>query len=256
MGSSRESEIFRDKIEVSLDGRQIFYLFFGGAVVATLVFVLGVMVGRRVEARSVAEVGGDVVSDPLAALDKLERGSELAFPSALRGGTEPLGEVDRTLAAATGGPSSRKPVDKPDSQKSEDKAQTSSDEAVKSPVEKKAHREERSAKPAQKEPANRAEDKGEADEAEPPKAERAKDSPRFTLQVGSFQQEPEAQALAQRLREADSSVAPKIVRADLPDKGTYYRVRVGGFPSFEAALEAKGAFENEHHIIAYVTRLK
>ena len=42
-----DSELYKDKIEVSLDGRQIFYLFFGGAVVACLVFVLGVMVGRR-----------------------------------------------------------------------------------------------------------------------------------------------------------------------------------------------------------------
>ena len=47
-----EPELYKDKIEVSLDGRQIFYLFFGGAVVACLVFVLGVMVGRRLEARS------------------------------------------------------------------------------------------------------------------------------------------------------------------------------------------------------------
>src|SRR5690606_40443237 len=48
---SREAELYKDKIEVSLDGRQIFYLFFGGAVIVGLVFVLGVMVGRRVEAR-------------------------------------------------------------------------------------------------------------------------------------------------------------------------------------------------------------
>src|ERR1041384_6132748 len=48
---TREPELYKDKIEVSLDGRQIFYLFFGGAVIVGLVFVLGVMVGRRVEAR-------------------------------------------------------------------------------------------------------------------------------------------------------------------------------------------------------------
>jgi hypothetical protein len=45
---SREAELYKDKIEVSLDGRQIFYLFFGGSVIVGLVFVLGVMVGRRV----------------------------------------------------------------------------------------------------------------------------------------------------------------------------------------------------------------
>ncbi|HRK48052.1 MAG TPA: hypothetical protein PK324_20635 [Nocardioides sp.] len=49
MTRTSEPELYKDKIEVSLDGRQIFYLFFGGAVVACLVFVLGVMVGRRLE---------------------------------------------------------------------------------------------------------------------------------------------------------------------------------------------------------------
>ena len=48
---SREPELYKDKIEVSLDSRQIFYLFFGGAVIVGVVFVLGVLVGRRVEAR-------------------------------------------------------------------------------------------------------------------------------------------------------------------------------------------------------------
>ena len=59
---SRETELYKDKIEVSLDGRQIFYLFFGGAVIVGMVFVLGVMVGRRVEARGHVErahAGGD-----------------------------------------------------------------------------------------------------------------------------------------------------------------------------------------------------
>lgn len=34
---SHDPEIYRDKIEVSLDGRQIFYLFFGGAAIVGLV---------------------------------------------------------------------------------------------------------------------------------------------------------------------------------------------------------------------------
>ena len=44
----RDADRFKDKVEVSLDSRQIFFLFFGGAVVACLVFVLGVMVGKRI----------------------------------------------------------------------------------------------------------------------------------------------------------------------------------------------------------------
>ena len=97
---SREAELYKDKIEVSLDGRQIFYLFFGGAVIVGLVFVLGVMVGRRVEARGHtdrARVAATV--DPLAALDRLEGGSALSFQGALRGAEAPISDVEKQIAA-------------------------------------------------------------------------------------------------------------------------------------------------------------
>src|SRR5688572_25583231 len=97
---SREAELYKDKIEVSLDGRQIFYLFFGGAVIVGLVFVLGVMVGRRVEARGHtdrARVAATV--DPLAALDRLEGGSALSFQGALRGAEAPVSDVEKQIAA-------------------------------------------------------------------------------------------------------------------------------------------------------------
>src|SRR6188472_556632 len=97
---ARDSELYKDKIEVSLDGRQIFYLFFGGAVIVGLVFVLGVMVGRRVEARGHvdrARVAATV--DPLAALDRLEGGGNLSFQGALRGGDMPASDVEKQIAA-------------------------------------------------------------------------------------------------------------------------------------------------------------
>jgi cell division protein FtsN len=97
---SREAELYKDKIEVSLDGRQIFYLFFGGSVIVGLVFVLGVMVGRRVEARGHtdrARVAATV--DPLAALDRLEGGGGLSFQGALRGAEGPVSDVEKTIAA-------------------------------------------------------------------------------------------------------------------------------------------------------------
>src|SRR5262249_38479010 len=81
------TEPFKDKIEVSLDGRQIFYLFFGGAVIVGLVFVLGVMVGRRVEARGhVDHAHTTAAADPLTALDRLDSGGrgELSFQRTLR----------------------------------------------------------------------------------------------------------------------------------------------------------------------------
>ena len=63
----RNAERWRDKIEVRLDNRQVFFLFFGSAMVACLLFVLGVIVGKRLESRGRAEMPS--VQDPLAALD-------------------------------------------------------------------------------------------------------------------------------------------------------------------------------------------
>jgi cell division protein FtsN len=111
---SREPELYKDKIEVSLDGRQIFYLFFGGAVIVGLVFVLGVMVGRRVEARGhLDRADTQTAGDPLAALDRLERSDKLSFHGALTGAEAPtdveraIGELDKRRAAG-------RPESKPD----------------------------------------------------------------------------------------------------------------------------------------------
>jgi len=113
---SREPELYKDKIEVSLDGRQIFYLFFGGAAIVGLVFVLGVMVGRRVEARGhLDRADTQSTSDPLAALDRLERTDSFAFRGALTGSAAPV-EVDKAIAelerkrAAAGGAHKVEPV--------------------------------------------------------------------------------------------------------------------------------------------------
>src|SRR5687767_11662075 len=101
----RDADRIRDKLEVSLDGRQVFFLFFGGAVVACLVFVLGVMVGKRLEGRErvARKAVTSAAVDPLAALDELGAdekadgaGDELAFQSALADKTNqrPLGPAD------------------------------------------------------------------------------------------------------------------------------------------------------------------
>jgi cell division septation protein DedD len=118
---SREPDSYKDKIEVSLDSRQIFYMFFGGAVIVGLVFVLGVMVGRRVEARGhVDRAQTGTAVDPLAALDRLEAGSGLSFQGALTGGDttseveKTIGEIEKARAQAGGDkPTAPAVADKP-----------------------------------------------------------------------------------------------------------------------------------------------
>jgi cell division septation protein DedD len=217
----RDADRFKDKVEVSLDSRQIFFLFFGGAVVACLVFVLGVMVGKRLEARDrVAKRAGTSASmDPLAALDELSadeqaQGDDLAFPTALTGAArEPLGAADTAPAVTPPKPAPSPPA------------------AEAKPAE---------AKPAEAKPA----------EAKPVKADGKK---KFTLQISSFQDKAEADSFVAKLR--SQGYKPFIVTSEVPDRGIFYRVRIGEYASHEDALEAKSTFEKKEHIIAYVTRL-
>ncbi|HWN67082.1 MAG TPA: SPOR domain-containing protein [Haliangium sp.] len=228
-----DTELFKDKIEISLDGRQIFYLFFGGAVLASLVFVLGVMVGRRVEARAHVDnqPATSAALDPLAALDELARRpvamaeEDLAFPAALAGGVQqPLGELDRVLASTTPVPAA---VARPASAAPASPAKPGDDGArpARAEVTEPEHTEQRADK---KQPA------------------------RFTLQLSSFQDRAEANAFFEKLRGAGQD--PYVTESQV-DGQTWYRVRLGHYLSYDAAVEAKLDFEKRQHIIAYVTRL-
>jgi DedD protein len=251
-----ETELFKDKIEISLDGRQVFYLFFGGAVIACLVFVLGVMVGKRVEARAhVADSATtDTALDPLAALDQLDaEDSELAFPRALAGNVAPLGAVDQALVARS------------------EAAAPSQPEAAKAPAAaKEPAPEKKAAEPPEPEAESKPEPKPEAESKPEPKpkaepkpepepeaskpAEVDRDQARFTLQISSFQDRVEADTLRDQMNAA--GYKPYIVEAEVPGKGIWYRVRLGFYGSYDDAIAAKQTFESDQQIIAYVTRVK
>jgi DedD protein len=231
-----DTELFKDKIEISLDGRQIFYLFFGGAVLASLVFVLGVMVGRRVEARAHVDdrPATSAALDPLAALDELARRpvamaeEDLAFPAELAGGgaQRPLGEVDRVLASAT---PTQTPVAARPANASAAKATHDRPAEAAKPTRAEVTEPEHTAQPADKKPTHK-----------------------FTLQLSSFQDRAEANAFFEKLRQAGQD--PYVTESQV-DGQTWYRVRLGRYPSYDAAIEAKMDFEKRQHIIAYVTRL-
>jgi DedD protein len=219
---SREPELYKDKIEVSLDGRQIFYLFFGGAVIVGLVFVLGVMVGRRVEARGhVDRAKTQAAVDPLAALDRLEGGNGLSFQGALRGADVPKPDVEKQIDERALAHEEPKPA-KADAKKPEVKPDVKPD-----------------AKPEVKADAK-------ADAKPEPKS-------RFTLQLSSFQDKTEAEAYLQQLK-TNGQPNAYVTEADVDGK-TFYRVRLGNYRSLEAANDAKADFEKSSKKTVSVMKL-
>src|SRR3954468_1729910 len=98
----RDLDRWKDKVELSLDGRQIFFLFFGSAIAACLIFVLGVLIGKRIEARALA-LQPAPIEDPLAALDQLGDADEadegLTFHKALTPpkAEKPAGETKKAV---------------------------------------------------------------------------------------------------------------------------------------------------------------
>jgi len=266
--ATREPELYKDKVEVSLDGRQIFYLFFGGAVVVGLVFVLGVMVGRRVESRS--HVDGlsrldpsRAGADPLAALDGLES-RKLSFQATLTKGEQKTAveqQIDDLAkaradvkAAPTAKPLEGKPENKeakPENKeaKPENKADKKKADKVTEPVTKPA------VKPEKKKPAV-VEERVNADVitvVDKPADKPVETKGKFTLQLSSFQDKHEAETFLSSVKAAGYQAY--VTEAEVSGKGTFYRVRMGKYTSFESANDAKLDVEKAIKKSASVMRL-
>ena len=253
-----ERDLYRDKIEVSLDGKQVFYLFFGGAVIASLVFVVGVMVGKRLESRAHADQATSAElarHDPLAALDMLAAGGgdALSFPNELR---EARSDAPIEVADPKK-PTPSAAEKKAEALKAEADAKAKADAAkaeAKALAEKKNADLEAKAKAKAKADADaKAKAKAKAKAAKKT-ASADKKSGKFTLQLSSFQSEAEAEAFYNQLRK--SGYRPYISRAEVPGKGTWFRVRLGKYADYPAAVAAKSKFEKRQKIIAYVTRIR
>lgn len=90
--------------------------------------------------------------------------------------------------------------------------------------------------PAPKAPEQRAEAKTEkppAPQPAPPAPSAAAPGQAFTVQISAVKSEAEARRLTERLRQ--SGYAAHVEATVLPDKSTWYRVRMGEFPTRESA---------------------
>jgi len=257
----RDLDRWKDKVEISLDGRQIFFLFFGSAVAACLIFVVGVLIGKRIEARALAMQPAPI-EDPLAALDQLGDADEadegLTFHKAL---TPPKAELPKKpekpvveAKKAEPKPQPAKVVEKPapapaiadDSADDEEPAAAAKPPEPKKP-EVAAAKKPEAPKPAL--PAARPQVVQQQATAKKPDATAS----HFTLQLSAFPDKSDAEEFMRKIQ--SSGYKPFLVASEIPGKGVFYRVRVGDYGSRQAAVDAKSEFERKQRIIAYVAKL-
>jgi DedD protein len=242
----RDLERWKDQVELSLDGRQIFFLFFGSAVAACVIFVAGVLVGKRIEQRACTP---PAVADPLAVLDQMGTGEDegLTFHEAL-GRREVRGrrvEPGRHV-------------------RQEGRPETAT---VSTPVTARAPASGAEAPAAR--PAVATVEGKEAKEGKKPESAGAgthkpeaamavavihkPNDERYTLHISAFSEKGDAEDFLHRIQAA--GYRPSLVQSEIPGRGMFYRVRVGDFTSKKAALEAKSEFERRQRLPVYVARL-
>jgi len=215
---------WKDKVELTLDNRQIFFLFFGLSVVGCFVFALGVMVGRRVEFDPVGE-GQAAPQSGLALLDEVSTDEPTTYGKALQ---EPAplpaalpDAVDEP--AMPGAPDADAEPDKPGSKLAGKPGKPA-------------------AAPAKPEVIAAA-----GSNAAAPAAGR-----HFTLQMKAFAKPEDAEAFAAPLRANGHDIR---VEAHEIKGRIWHRVRMGEFETWEEGLQAKSDFEKHEKTIAYVVRL-
>lgn len=303
----RDAHRMKEKFDVSLDNRQIVSLLIAGIVVMGAVFVLGVVVGKKLSGDAQTAAAPDLLSaldanaqvlhdarkePPLTFPDELTRKTATeslpplpavkpaakpeapkataaakpepkpaeaakvaakpeARPAALTPTPDPdTGELPAMDAAEEDAIAAGKPVAKPAAEPVKVAAAAKPEvkpEPVKGKVEETPVATRTAARDGgMKEAIARA----QALPPEPPRPAEAVKGGAFTLQLSAFQTRPDADRFAARLR--DRGYAPYILAAEVPGKGTWYRVRMGSFASKEAAGRYLADFKRETQLDAYV----
>jgi len=240
---------WQDRLELKLDNRQVFFLFFGSAVVACMLFVLGVMVGKRIESRGQADAAP--VTDPLAALDRARQPppgvaapAELSFPNRLIKAPAPVATPKPAKPAAPKlakvalpppAAAAPKPVAAP-------KVVAAAPAAPKLVASAPAAPKPVAAAPAAPKVVAGAPAAPKSVAAAPAAPSKGK----FTLQLSTFATAAEAAAFAGKYP------GSFVISGDVPGKGNVFRVRYGNFASYKDATAAKESFEQEHNMIALV----
>jgi cell division septation protein DedD len=238
--------------EIQLNGKQLVFLFMASTVVAVVIFLCGVMVGRGVRAQratELTEASTDAGTDPTAVTQILPPATTsassssntpvasqetLTYPSRLEGQEPPeetLKEQVAPVATTLAAPSA--PREKPV-------------EIVAPPSAKAVPAK---AAPANIAPANPANLANSANPANPTTAEPAGNG--FVVQVAAVNDRREAETIARRLA---GKGYPSFVTT--PGKGTpnMFRVRIGKYPDRRAAEAIANRLEKEEQFKPWITR--
>ncbi|MCU1277308.1 MAG: Sporulation domain protein, partial [bacterium] len=254
----RDLDRWKDKVEISLDGRQIFFLFFGSAVAACLIFVVGVLIGKRIEARALA-LQPAAIEDPLAALDQLGDADEVDEGLTFHKALTPVRAEKATVEPkkADRGDKADK-ADKPEKAPAEaKKVELKAPPAVSKPAvasavaDDKADDDDKSEARPVVEPKSVEAKSVEAKKVEPirplPSPPRPQALPaarpqvvqqsaakkpdataaHFTLQLSAFPDKADAEEFMRKIQSA--GYKPFLVASEIPGKGVFYRVRVGDY---------------------------
>ena len=256
----------KDKVDFSLDNRQIFFLFFGLSVVGCFVFAMGVMVGKRGELHQLQEMQEVAQADSIVLLDEEPLVADAGF--SFKDGLQ--------RPATDGLPATRDPSVAPrdeETVKAERDAALGSKSLKKSGSNKKLPAIPAPSKPASapnklpplagsvdpapvapvapvstaivEKPATDSVLAAVQGEAAGPKVSKKG----WSLQMKAFSAQEDADKLADKLRRNGHEVR---VESGEANGRMWHRVRMGNFDNWDAALAAKQAFEKNESVIAYV----
>lgn len=246
----RDTHRMKEKFDLSLDNRQIAGGLVGGLVVMGSVFVLGVVVGKNLAGHGAAATAPDLLTAldqkaeevPLTFQEELTRKQPVVLPP-------PADAVVMPAVALTPPPSSepkvelaRAEVPAPAAAVPAPMPRPKLDETVET-----AQVATRTAELPEKKPQTLS---AAFDRATKPAPAEATKGGAWTLQISSSQSKDEANRFAARLR--DRGYAPFIIQAEVAGRGTWYRVRMGSFPSKEAAARYLQDFKRETQLDAFV----
>ncbi|MFZ5443249.1 MAG: SPOR domain-containing protein [Myxococcota bacterium] len=257
----RDTHRLKEKYELSLDNRQIVTITVASLVVLGGVFMLGVVVGKKLSAETAA-----IAQQPTDLLGQLDQKTEALETVKADAALTFQDELTRKAPTLVAEPPVVKPVEKPAVAEAPKPEPVKAPEAVKPAESPKPEPAIVAAKPEKTEEpklpetpkaepvVTRTVDGGGSLKEAFGKVQRAPETApdgSWTLQLSAYQDRGEADRFAAGLR--DKGYAPYIVEANIPGKGTWFRVRMGRFASKDAASRYMDDFRRETAMNAIVT---